>query len=101
VSFRVLWAESALERAAELFDFIAEENPAAATRIIQDLFDRVEALTEHPELGRRLSDNVDASLRKLVVGSYIVVYQIEEPSRMITVLAVRHFRERPTPIEDR
>jgi toxin ParE1/3/4 len=100
VSFRVLWSESALDRATELFDFIAEENPAAATRVIQDLFDRVEAVSEHPRLGRRLSEQVDESVRRLVIGNYIVVYQIEETGRIITILGVRHSRERYLPGEE-
>jgi addiction module RelE/StbE family toxin len=100
VSFRVLWSDSALERASELFDFIAEKNPAAAKRVIEDLFDRAEALSKHPRLGRRLSEHMDASVRRLVLGDYIVVYQIEELSRLVTVLAIRHFRERYLPGEE-
>jgi toxin ParE1/3/4 len=99
VAYRVLWSDSALERANEFFDFIAEENPAAARRVVQDLFDRVEALTEQPLLGRRLSEEVDSSLRRLVVGSYIVVYQVNAARQAISVLAVRHFRQRSLPLE--
>ena len=100
MSFHILWSDSALDRTAEFFDFIAEENPAAATRIIQDLFDRVEAISEHPRLGRRLSEHIDASVRRLVIGNYVVVYQIEEASRTITVLAARHSREKYLPGEE-
>jgi toxin ParE1/3/4 len=99
VAYRVLWSDSALERATEFLDFIAEENPAAARRVVQDLFDRVEALSEHPFLGRRLSNEVDPSLRKLVVGSYIVVYQLNEARQTIWVVAVRHYRQSPLPQE--
>jgi toxin ParE1/3/4 len=95
VAYRVLWSDSALERASEFLDFIAEENPAAARRIVQDLFQRVEALSEHPLLGRRLSDEVDPSLRRLVVGSYIVVYEINDARQTIWVVAVRHYRQSP------
>jgi toxin ParE1/3/4 len=100
VSFRIVWSDSARDRAAELSDFIAEENPAAARRVIQDLLDRVEVLSDHPELGRRFSEEIDASLRRLVIGNYIVVYQIEDVRETITVLAVRHFRERSLPWEE-
>lgn len=101
MSFRVLWSDSALDRAAELFDFIAEESPTAARRVINDLFDRVEVLSEHPQLGRRLSEGIDSALRRLVVGSYVAVYQVEESTQTINVVAVRHFRERSLPEEGR
>ena len=100
MSYRVLWSNSALERATEFLDFIAEENPAAARRVVQDLFDRVDTLSEHPLLGRRLSDEVDPSLHRLVVGSYIVVYQVNEARQTIWVVAVRHYRQRPLPQEE-
>lgn len=100
MAYRVLWSDSALDRAAELFDFIAEENPAAARRVIGDLFERVEVLAEQPLLGRRLSEDVDATLRRLVVGNYVVVYQVNEARQAISVVAVRHFRQRPLPQEE-
>jgi toxin ParE1/3/4 len=100
VAYRILWSDSALERANEFFDFIAKENPAAARRVIQDLFDRVEALAEHPFLGRRLSEEADPSLRRFVIGSYIVVYRVNEARQVISIAAVRHFRQRPLPQEE-
>jgi len=100
VAYRVLWSDSALERATEFFDFIAEDNPAAARRVVQDLFDRVEVLSEQPFLGRLLSEEIDPSLRRLVVGSYVVVYQVNETRQAISVVAVRHFRQRSLPQEE-
>ena len=100
MAYRILWSDSALERATEFFDFIAEENPAAARRVVQGLFDRAEALSEQPLLGRRLSEAVDPSLRRLVVGSYILVYQVNEARQTVSVLAVRHFRQRSLPQEE-
>jgi plasmid stabilization system protein ParE len=100
VSFRVLWSDSALDRAAEFFDFIAEESPTAAKRVINELFDRVEVLSEHPHLGRRLSEGIDPALRRLVVANYIAVYQVEEVTQTINVVAVRHFREKTLPEEE-
>lgn len=57
------------------------------------LFDRIDSLREWP---RRHPVAEDASLaegeeiRRLVFGSYIVLYQIDEPSRIIHVLAFYH-----------
>ncbi|MFL6262185.1 MAG: type II toxin-antitoxin system RelE/ParE family toxin [Thermoanaerobaculia bacterium] len=100
MAYRILWSDSALERATEFFDFIAKENPTAAQRVVQDLFYRVEALAEHPFLGRRLSEETDPSLRRLVIGNYIVVYRVNEARQVISISAVRHFRQRPLPQEE-
>jgi len=101
VSYQVVWSESALERITEFLDFIAEENPASARRVIQDLFARVQVLADHPRLGRLLSADVDADLRRLVVGDYIAVYRIQESRKIISIVAVRHSRQRSLPGEDR
>jgi toxin ParE1/3/4 len=100
VAYRILWSDSALDRTAEFFDFIAEDNPAAARRTVQGLFDRVQALAEHPLLGRRLSQDVDSNLRRLVVGSYVVIYQVNKARKKIDVVAVRHSRQRILPQEE-
>jgi plasmid stabilization system protein ParE len=100
VAYRILWSDSALERTAEFFDFIAEDNPAAARRTVQGLFDRVQALAEHPLLGRRLSQDIDSNLRRLVVGSYVVIYQVNKARKKVDIVAVRHHRQRPLPQEE-
>ena len=100
MAYRILWSDSALDRAAEFFDFIAEDNPAAARRTVQDLFDRVEVLAEHPLLGRRLSQDVDSNVRRLVVGSYIVIYQVNKVRKKVDIVAVRHSRQRSLPQEE-
>jgi toxin ParE1/3/4 len=100
VSFQILWSDSALERITEFLDFIAEDNPAAARRAVADLFRRVETLVEQPHLGRLLSEGIDPDLRRLVVGKYMVVYRIQETRRTITIVAVRHSRQRPLTEEE-
>jgi toxin ParE1/3/4 len=100
VSFRILWSDSALERITEFLDFIAEDNPAAAKRVVENLRQRVGILAEQPRLGRPISEGIDPDLRRLVVGKYIVVYRIQEARRIIDVVAVRHSRERSLPQED-
>jgi toxin ParE1/3/4 len=84
----------------EFLDFIAEENPAAAKRVIANLSRRVEGLADQPRLGRRLSEGIDPDLRRLVVGKYIVLYRIQKARQVIDILSVRHSRERSLPGED-
>lgn len=99
MSYRILWSDSALKRITEFMDFIAEDNPAAAKRVIEDLRQRVGALAEHPRLGRPLSEGIDPDLRRLIVGKYVVVYRVQETRRTIDIVAVRHSRERSLPQE--
>ena len=53
----------------------------------------LDALQQHPRIGRPL----EAGLRELVVSrcrtGYLAVYEYDEPSDVVVVLAVRHQRE--------
>jgi toxin ParE1/3/4 len=84
----------------EFLDFIAEENPAAAKRVIANLSQRVGNLADQPRLGRPLSEGIDPDLRRLVVGKYVVLYRIQETRQVIDIVGVRHSRERSLPGED-
>ena len=94
MAYQILWSDSALERIAEFLDFIAEENPAAARRVVEDLRDRIRGLADHPHLGRLLSDEMDPDLRRLVLGDYVILYRIHETSQTLTIVSIRHFRQR-------
>lgn len=94
MSYQIVWSDSALERIGEFLDFIAEENPAAARHMIEDLRDRVRVLADLPRLGRPLADEVDPGLRRLALGNYVLLYRIHEASQTVTIASVRHFRQR-------
>lgn len=94
MAYRIVWSDSARERIDEFIEFIAEENPAAAIRVIEDLRRRIQVLSEQPRLGRPLARDLDWALRRLIAGRYIVVYRIEEPQQTVTIVALRHSRQR-------
>lgn len=99
MGYRVLWSETAIARVAEFTDFVARGDSKSARTALRDLFGRVQALADHPRLGRPLSEGADPSLRRLVAGTYVVVYQIRSTQEVVFILSVRHFRERPLAYE--
>ena len=100
MSFTVQWSATALDSLLDILDFIAEENPAAAARTVDDLLERVEVLVEYPRLGVAFSEESGPDLRRLILDKYIVVYQVLETRQTISVTAVRHSRQRPLTLED-
>jgi plasmid stabilization system protein ParE len=83
---RVVWAEQAWQRLAEIEAFIAKDDPAAASRLVDGLIERGDALSDHPDRGRRLPELPESGLRELVVGNYRLVYR--RSSKLIEVLTV-------------
>ena len=72
---KVIWTEQAWERLLEIERFIARDEPRAAARLVDMLIDRGDALTDHPELGRRLPELPESGLRELIVDNYRLVYR--------------------------
>jgi addiction module RelE/StbE family toxin len=71
---RIRWTRPALAELEAIGDFIARDNPVAAGRIVVSLVTSVDALRDHPNLGKpgRLTGT-----RELVVGGtpYVVPYR--------------------------
>ena len=83
---KVVWTAQAWERLLEIETFIAEDAPAAATKLIDRLISRADALAHHPDHGRRLPEMPSSGLRDFVVGNYRIVYR--RGSQVVEVLTV-------------
>lgn len=84
---RVRWTSPALADLDAIQDYLAERNPAAASRLVNDILDRTDALlAANPELGRR---GRVAGTRELVLPktSYVVAYRVMEA---VEILAIMH-----------
>ena len=84
---RVRWTVPALADLDSIQDHIAERNPPAASRLVNDILDRTDTLlSANPELGRR--GRVAGSRELVLPGtSYIVAYRV---TTSVEVLAVMH-----------
>ena len=94
---RVRWTVPALINLDSIQDYIAERNPAAASRLVNDILDRTDTLlSDNPEMGR---PGRIAGTRELVLPgtSYVVAYRLREA---VEILAVMHgAREWPDKFE--
>ena len=60
----VIWAEPALNDLDSIADYIALDNPEAARRLVQKIFEHVDHLESHPRLGSKPDE-----LKRLPVSS--------------------------------
>jgi plasmid stabilization system protein ParE len=77
----------------EIRDFIAQENPDAADRVMSEIFDVIRGLVSFPHRGHRRPDLSSRPLRFTLVREYLIVYAPEE--RPLWVVAVMHGRRSP------
>ena len=84
---RVRWTSPALVDLDSIQDYLAERNPAAASRLVNDILDRTEELlSANPELGR--PGRIAGTCELVMPGtSYVIAYRL---TQAIEILAVMH-----------
>lgn len=77
----------------EIREYIARDNPDAADRVIEDIFEIFRSLASAPQRGFRRSDLTARPLRFVLARGYLIAYAPEESP--LWVLAVMHGRRSP------
>ncbi len=96
MSYQVRFAPRAADDLQRLFDFLAMHDVAAAERARQAIDKAIEFLQTFPFACRKAAPD-KPFMRELVIefgrAGYVALYEIEN-DQTVTVLAVRHQRER-------
>ena len=71
---------------SDIARYIAKDNPDAAIRWVNELFEAVERLADFPESGRVVPEVGVRRIRELIFGAYRVIYSV---SSMVEGLTVR------------
>jgi plasmid stabilization system protein ParE len=82
--YRVFFSRSAQYDFLSIIDFIAADSPSRALSFVDDLQRRsVDLLAVFPKSGRQYG-----SFHYLVLGNYIVAYDVDEAAKAVHVLLV-------------
>ena len=85
---QVIWSTEASQQLDEIFNYIAQDNPAAAHRVIDGILGSVQSLESFPELGRRYA-RPGRNVRFIIHRNYRIAYRIHR-NRDVVILFVRH-----------
>ena len=88
---KVTWTNKAVGDLARLHDFLAIMNRRAAARVLQSLTAVATRLLDQPRIGEKLERYEPREVRRLLVGSYEIRYEVQAAS--IFILRVWHTRE--------
>lgn len=90
-SYRIVWRPIAEADLDHIIDYIAQNNPARAEKLGQELRDKTLPLAQHPELGRQGRPGLPDWLRERVVHqNYIVFCRVLAETRTVEILRVKH-----------
>jgi toxin ParE1/3/4 len=85
VLVEIVWSALARTRLREIRDYVARDKPQAAERLALRIVAMVEALRNHPYLGRA---GAEPGIREMVIAStpYIILYRVQGERVIISTI---------------
>ena len=88
---KVIWSPLAIDRASEIAEYISLDNPTAANKWIDNIFEKVLILKSSPKMGRKVPEINRKEIREIIFGNYRIIYRIERLN--ISILTIRHTKQ--------
>ncbi len=82
---KVVWSPLALQKLGDAAEFIALDNPSAAEKWVNEVFDKTELLGSVPEMGRMVPEMPHTNYREIILGHYRIIYSLSHEIRVLTV----------------
>ncbi len=88
MAFKIEWSEEALEDIESIATYIEKDSPIYAKSVVSKFFEKAEILQEFSELGRKVPEFNDPTIREIFVYSYRLIYKLSKEK--ILLVAVVH-----------
>lgn len=79
----VIWTEPALQELDAIAEYIALDNPAAASHLVKDVFDKIERLENFPRSGRIPPELPNSVYREIAVPPCRIFYREDEKQVLV------------------
>jgi len=94
VSWVVHWTDSASARLEAQAMWFAQKSVPAAMKFVESVRSDVDRLSVFPAIGPVWRRFPTLQVRTLVTKNHVVYYDIDEERRTVSVLSIRHHRQR-------
>ena len=88
----VIWTEPALQELDALAEYVALDNPEAASHLVEKVFDKIERLENFPQSGRVPPELPNSVYREVVVTPCRIFYR-EDDKRVLILYVMREERQ--------
>ena len=86
----IRWTSEAVAWLRDIHDYIARDNPTAASRVVAGIYEKVQMLREFPDIGYHCRSEEDGEVRILLYGHYRIAYLRRKLGDFVDVLGVFH-----------
>ena len=84
----ITWTDEAQHWLEDIFEYVAADNPPAAARTVQGIYDRAQDLVSFPEMGQRYFAS-NRHVRILLYRHYRIAYLVKDDGN-VDILGVFH-----------
>ena len=85
---KVRWSHTAIGHLASIYEYISQDSPRYARRMVDRITARSQQIEHFPQSGQMVPEYQDSDIREVVEGSYRVIYQVS--AKEVQILAVIH-----------
>ncbi|MDH5409627.1 MAG: type II toxin-antitoxin system RelE/ParE family toxin, partial [Gammaproteobacteria bacterium] len=86
---KIIWTSEAERWLRFIFDYISEDNPDAAAKVVNGIYSKAQILLKHPNVGYIYEHEVEEEIRILLYGHYRITYLVNA-SNDVVILGVFH-----------
>lgn len=85
----IVWTKEAVSWLERIYQYIAQNDPSAAHKVVSGILDKTQLLRAHPRLGQRYEAVPDREVREIRSGHYRIAYLVRSEQR-VEILGVSH-----------
>ena len=93
----VFWTETAINHLSSIYNYISQNSPQYAQRLVERITSRSQQISQFPLSGRIVLEFKTQQIREVIEGSYRIIYYLKP--EQIDIIAVVHGREQIKEIE--
>lgn len=88
----VIWSEPALQELDAIAEYVALDNPAAASQLVSTVFEKTKRLEDFPQSGRTPPELSTSVYRELVASPCRIIYR-EDGKQVLILFVMREERQ--------
>jgi toxin ParE1/3/4 len=86
---KIRWTEEAVRWLHDIHEYISQDSPIAAQKVVAGIYDKAQILAEFPDIGYVYRKEKDGLVRILLFGHYRIAYFVRNDGTA-TILGVFH-----------
>ena len=92
MEYKLFWSDRARLHLMHIENYIAEDSPFQAKKVVHEIIDHAENLKIFPEMGHIVPDFPHLGLRQLIKYSYRIIYSFS--GNRVTIVAIVHGKQK-------